>query len=122
MNAPENNGQDAPRAIINQEPVPTGEKVSALHQEEEDLKHNLVTSKKNVHNVALAEATALQKPSLLTKNMFKVSAAPFILQLRMLMHLALPLSIHRNIQFLHQRLRWFPHGSNQQLPAIPRIF
>ena len=75
MSSPDNKGQDEPTAIHDSAPPASGEKVSTLHQEEEDLKNNLVTSKKNVQNVALAEAMALQKPSLLTINMFRVSSS-----------------------------------------------
>lgn len=62
---------------------------------------------KLVHNAALSQATAVQKPSLLTRNMFLVCPISFI-SYSVLTTPALLVSIRRNVQLLYQRLRVSP--------------
>ena len=107
------NGQSKPEGVLDGNEKLTH---SETHHDEK------LTTTKAVHSVALAQATALQKPSLLTKSMFLVGGfLPLHINELLLIHIALRMSPCCDIQFLHQWIRWFSHGSYQQLPSVPDL-
>jgi hypothetical protein len=81
------------------------------------------TATKKVHNVALSEATAIQKPSLLTRRMFLVCPTEFdVTSDAANIHHSLRMSVRGNFQFLYQRLRRQLNGAINSYPQYRTYF
>ena len=86
-------------------------------------KHGEKHATKLVANAALSQATAIQKPRLLTKNMFLVCSTLFqTAKIYTNLVSALWLFACGNFQLMYQRLRRFSNGGYQFISPISDLF